>query len=44
MNTPTTHGDKLKVLLTNNKLPASDKKKFVMQLRNITYGEAHCCN
>jgi hypothetical protein len=27
MNIPTTHGDKLKALLTNNKLPASDKKR-----------------
>jgi hypothetical protein len=27
MNIPTTHGDKLNALLTNNKLPASDKKR-----------------
>jgi hypothetical protein len=27
MNIPTTHGDKLKALLTNNKLPDSDKKR-----------------
>jgi hypothetical protein len=27
MNIPTAHGDKLKALLTNNKLPASDKAK-----------------